>query len=98
MLRKGTLHVREPQALENGTFRAVTLINRPPHGVMAWAGNLHPSAIDKPAADIELIDYAAAEKVSFSHWKDVWEYFAPREYASLVEQLRVEVDRLYPGE
>ena len=98
MLRKGTLHVREPQALENGTYRAVTLINRPPHGVMAWAGNVYPTAIDKAAADIELSDYAVAEKVSFSQWQDVWEYFAPREYAHLIEQLHAEIDRLYPGE
>lgn len=98
MLRKGTLHAYEPEALEDGTYRAVTLINRPPHGVMVWAGKIAPTAIGKSAADILLSDYMEAEKVSFSQWPDVWEYFAPREYASLTQTLRKEVELLYPGE
>ena len=98
MLRKGTLYARETQAGEDGSFLAVTLINRPPHGVMAWAGRVEPRAKDKTAAEIELGDYLAAEKVSFSQWRDVWEYFAQREYADLIAQLRGEVERLYPGE
>ena len=67
-MRKGTLHAREPHALEDGSYLAVTLINRPPHGVMAWAGRLLPAAIDKPAAEIDLGDYVVSEKVSFSTW------------------------------
>ena len=98
MLRKGTLHAREPEALEDGTYRAVTLFNRPPHGVMVWAGRMHAQSKDRVAADIELGDYVAAEKVSFSHWQDVWVYFAKREYDELIAQLRNEVERLYPGE
>ncbi len=98
MLRKGRLHVREPDALNDGTFRAVTLINKPPHGVMVWAGRLYAVAGDKNAEDIEIGDYQASEKVSFCQWADVWEYFASREYAALVSDLRSQVQLLYPGE
>ena len=98
MLRKGTLHAREPEAMHDGKFKAVTLINKPPHGVMVWAGSLYPSAKDKSATDIDVGDYASSEKVSFCQWSDVWEYFASREYAALVSQLRSEVQALYPGE
>ena len=92
MLRKGTLHTSD------GTRLAVTLINRPPHGVMAWAGRLHADAKGKTGAEIEHTDYETLEKVSFSAWADVWEYFADREYAALVARLRTEVEALYPGE
>ena len=98
MLWKGTLHACEPNALEDGSYLAVTLINRPPHGVMAWAGRLLPAAIDKPAIEIDVSDYVASEKVSFSTWHDVWEYFAPREYATLTDRLRAKVARLDPDE
>ena len=98
MLRKGTLHAREPEALEDGTFLAVTLSNRPPHGVMAWAGKLRASAKEKTAAEIDASDYESTEKVSFSSWADVWEYFAEREYADLVALLRTQVEFIYPNE
>lgn len=98
MLRKGTLHARDPEPTGDGTFRAVTLINSPPHGVMAWAGNLYESAKDKRAADIELNDYQSSEKVSFSQWSDVWDYFSSREYATLISRLRSDVEALYPSE
>lgn len=98
MLRKGTLHAREPEAMEDGTFIAVTLINKPPYGVMAWAGNLLAAAKDKSAAEIEASEYMSSEKVSFSQWADVWEYFSKREYSSLTDRLRLEVETLYPSE
>ena len=98
MLRKGRLHAREPEAMIDGTFRAVTLINKPPHGVMVWAGRLNPAAEDKRAEDIEVGDYQASEKVSFGQWSDVWDYFRSREYAGLVSELRSQVETLYPGE
>lgn len=98
MLRKGSLHAREPGLRADGTYLAVTLINRPPHGIMAWAGRLHPTAAAKAAADIGIGDYKSAEKVSFCRWQDVWEYFAEREYAKLIARLRAEVEVLYPGE
>lgn len=98
MLRKGTLHAREGEALADGSYRAVTLFNSPPHGVMVWAGRIGLRARDKTADEIELEDYLAAEKVSFCQWQDVWEYFADREYANLIAQLRGEVDQIYPGE
>ena len=98
MLRKGTLHAREPEALMDGSFRAVTLSNAPPYGVMAWAGRLRSSAKEKAAAEIDVSDFESAEKVSFCRWADVWEYFAEREYADLVARLRSEVEGLYPRE
>lgn len=98
MLRKGTLHARQSEPTEGGGFIAVTIINRPPHGVMVWAGKIFPTAKDKSASEIALVDYETAEKVSFSHWDDVWEYFKAREYAELVAQLHIDVARLYPGE
>ncbi|MFZ1390135.1 MAG: hypothetical protein WAS23_00955 [Dokdonella sp.] len=98
MLRKGTLHIRDPDAASDGTYLAVTMINRPPHGVMVWAGRLYADAKDKPGAQIEQGDYASVEKVSFSVWSDVWEYFAGRHYAPLLTSLRSEVEVLYPGE
>ncbi len=84
--------------MTDGTFRAVTLINKPPHGVMVWAGKLYSSARDKNAVDIEIGDYQVSEKVSFSRWQDIWAYFEGREYAGLIAQLRLEVEALYPGE
>lgn len=98
MLRKGTLHAREAEPLEDGSFYSMTLINKPPHGVMVWAGKLRASARDKSASEIGVTDYQAAEKVSFSKWADIWEYFATREYAELAARLRKDVEALYPGE
>jgi hypothetical protein len=98
MLRKGTLQAREPVAGADGTYLAVTLLNRPPHGVMAWAGRMHARAIEKAPGEVTLGDYNMAEKVSFCRWQDVWDYFAGRQYAELVGQLRREVEALYPGE
>ena len=98
MLRKGSLHAHDPQPLADGTYLAVTLINRPPHGVLAWAGTMYPNAVDKSVADIVISDYEQVEKVSFSKWTDVWDYFAGRQYERVLSQLRAEVERLYPGE
>ncbi|HQV71864.1 MAG: hypothetical protein IPH43_07820 [Xanthomonadales bacterium] len=98
MLRKGTLHARDAQALEDGSFYSMTLINKPPHGVMVWAGKLRATAREKSASEIDVSDYHAAEKVSFSKWADVWEYFANREYAELAARLRKDAEALYPGE
>lgn len=98
MLRKGTLHLREANARMDGTFNAVTLMNSPPHGVMVWAGKLRASARDKGAAEVEASDYLSLQKVSFSRWMDVWDYFAEPEYAELVARLRIDVESLYPGE
>jgi hypothetical protein len=98
MLRKGSLIARASQPRGDGSYAAVTLHNRPPYGIMAWAGFLQCRAIDKPAEDITLADYNQVEKVSFCRWSDVWEYFAQREYAPLVQRLHDEVSALYPGE
>lgn len=98
MLRKGSLHARETEPLPDGRYRAVTLVNRPPHGVMAWAGIINARAADKGVAHIEIGDYEQVEKVSFCQWADVWEYFADRQYDEILVRLRAEVERLYPGE
>lgn len=98
MLRKGTLHTRTPEALADGSFLSVTMINAPPHGVMVWAGRLSARAKDKAAVEITVDDYQTSEKVSFSQWCDVWEYFEDREYADLVARLREEVINHYPSD
>lgn len=98
MLRKGTLHTHKPEALEDGSFLSVTMINAPPHGVMVWAGRLSATAKDKAAVEITVDDYQSSEKVSFSQWSDVWEYFEDREYADLVARLREEVSSHYPSD
>ena len=98
MLRKGSLHARDAEPLADGSYLAVTLINRPPHGVMAWAGTLSKEAVSKEASNIEIGDYDQVEKVSFSQWVDVWDYFAGRQYDAILARLRAEVERLYPGE
>lgn len=98
MPRKGTLHAREADAGVDGTHLAMTLLDRPPHGVMAWAGQLRARAADKAAGEIIQDDYRVAEKVSFCRWQDVWDYFAGRQYAGLAAELRREVEKLYPGE
>lgn len=98
MLRKGSLIERDPQPRDDGSVLAVTLHNRPPYGIMAWAGHLLPHAGDKTADDIRLSDFGQVEKVSFCLWNDVWEYFADREFAPLVQRLHEQVSTLYPGE
>ena len=98
MLRKGSLLERDPQPRDDGSVLAVSLHNRPPHGIMVWAGHLLPHALGKGPDDILLTDFSQVEKVSFCLWNDVWEYFAHREYASLVQHLREQVNTLYPGE
>ena len=97
MLRKGSLHMRENAALDDGTYRAVTMMNAPPHGILVWAGRLHANAIAKESADIVATDYAVRETVSFCMWNHVWSYFCDREYAVLVKSLRESVRILYPG-
>ncbi|MEZ5463139.1 hypothetical protein [Dokdonella sp.] len=98
MLRKGSIHVRDAHPLADGTYLAITLTNRPPRGVMAWAGTLRAAAADKQAADIAIDDYDQVEKVSFRSWPDVWEYFSGRQYDELLAIVHAEVDKLYPGE
>ena len=95
MLRKGSLHMRENVALADGTYRAVTMMNAPPHGILVWAGRLHASAIAKESANIVATDYAVRETVSFCMWNHVWSYFHDREYADLVKNLRESVEILY---
>ena len=98
MLRKGSLHARDPEPLADGSYLAVTLANQPPHGIMAWAGTLGARVAGKAPPDISLSDYDHAEKVSFCRWVDVWDYFAGRQYDGILTRLRAEVERLYPDE
>ncbi|SFN16582.1 hypothetical protein [Dokdonella immobilis] len=91
MVGTGSLIARDSQPRADGSVLAVLLHERPPYGFMAWAGYLLAEAIDKAADDITLADYGQVEKVSFCRWDDVWEYFADREYAPLVQILREQV-------
>jgi hypothetical protein len=95
---KSILHAREAVPFADGSYLAVTLMNRPPHGIMAWAGALSPGAADKQGAEIEVGDYKHVEKVSFCQWADVWDYFEGRQYDALLARLRAETERGCPGE
>lgn len=92
MSRHSFLHANAPNASEDGTRLAVTLIDRAPRGVMVWAGRLCARAARKRAHQISPADYTTLEKVSFRDWDDVWEYFASREYAPLLRRLRERQD------
>ena len=98
MLREGALIACDSQPREDGSVFAVVLHNRPPYGIMAWAGYLQAQAVDKPAGDVSQADFSQVEKVSFCLWGDVWEYFADRDFAPLVQRLHEQVSALYLGE
>ncbi len=93
MMRVSTAHLRESEPLPDGSFRAVTVMNRSPHGVMVWAGALHPNSADVGPEDVSPSNYIKRETVSFMAWTDVVEYFEGREYELLVAQLMRETSR-----
>ncbi len=95
---KDRLHARSADAAPDGTYLAVTLFNREPLGVMAWAGRLLARSVEKSVDVLEPVDFTFVEKVSFCCWQDAWDYFADREYADLVERLRHEFDAPSPKE
>jgi hypothetical protein len=91
MVGTTSLHVREPAPRDDGTYAAVTVRDQSPLGVMVWAGRMLAQAVGKAASEIDIRDYVSAEKVSFARWDDVWDYFADREYATLLEDIRKEI-------
>ena len=93
MMRVSTADLRESEALTDGSFRAVTVLNRSPHGIMIWAGELHPASADVGAEEVSTADYVKREAVSFMAWPDAVEYFEGREYERLVVQLTTETSR-----
>ncbi len=95
MLRKGTLHERETEPLGDGTYSAVTMIDAPPHGILVWAGHLSPSALDKPAEQIQAEDYVVRQTINFMAWEHVWSYFAGSQYEDLARRHRASVESLY---
>jgi hypothetical protein len=85
------IHLRDDDPQEDGSFRAVTLFDKAPNGVLVWAGyecqgrnaesrdGLHPG-------------FVVTERVSFMFWDDVWAYFREREYARLIAKVRPGID------
>lgn len=95
MLRHGQLHIRESAPQADGTFRAITLVNVPGHGVLAWAGYLLPEAAEKSDDAILLTDYRERITASFSAWSIVWAYFENMpDFALFVPELRARVEAL----
>lgn len=93
MMRVSTAHLREPGPQPDGTYRAVTILNRSPHGIMVWAGKLYATSADIGAEEISPGDYAKREAVSFMAWNDAIEYFKEREYESLINELMRQTSR-----
>lgn len=93
MLQVSTAHLRESEPKPDGSYRAVTILNRSPHGLMVWAGELKTASSDVGPDEVSPGDYAKREAVSFMAWQDSLEYFAGREYEPLV----VELMRRYAG-
>lgn len=87
-MRDNILHACDFVPLADGNYRAVTIRNLAELGFMAWAGALRPSAIGKPAGEIQADDYAYMESVGLCDLAHVWEYFGRREYSALIEDLR----------
>lgn len=86
MMHTRRAHEREPAPSPDGSYRAVTLINRGPLGIVVWAGALAPPAADKADEDIEAADYHSRMAVSFMSWRDVLDYFQASPFAPLIER------------
>lgn len=95
MLCNGTLHEQQSDPLSDGTHRAITMINAPPHGVLVWAGHLSPSALEKSAREIEASDYVVRQTISFMAWEHIWAYFAGSAYEALAQRQRQTVEEIY---
>lgn len=93
MMRVSTAHLREPEPQDDGTYRAVTILNRSPHGIMVWAGKLHATSAEVGSEDVSPNDYATREAISFMAWVDAVDYFKGREYESLLNELMRETSR-----
>lgn len=95
MLRNGTLHEFEETALGDGTHRAITMVNAPPHGILVWAGHVSTTCLEKCAEDIEATDYVVRQTISFMAWDHVWNYFAGSVYEKLATRHCENVRRIY---
>ncbi len=86
MMSVNSAHARESQPLGDGTWRALTLINRGEHGVLVWAGRLRADALRLEADDVVSTDYVQRETVSFMSWDDAIDYFRGREFEPLLAE------------
>ncbi len=93
MLRSGTIHVISQAEDASGGRIAMTMRDRPGLGVMVWAGLLRPLALGKPADQILPSDYVRRQIVSFSGWRDVWDFYGDHsDFAPLLAEIRGTVD------
>ncbi len=87
MMRVPVAHLCSDTPNEDGTWTAVTILNRAPHGIMVWAGRLGADASFVSAEDVAPRDYMRRESVSFMAWPDALEYFKGREVEPLLREL-----------
>lgn len=89
-----TAHTCSPEPLQDGTYLAVTVIDRGKHGITVWAGRLHPLAFDVEADEVSDRDYIERETVNFMAWSDVLEYFEDRPVLPLLVEVLGTTQRL----
>lgn len=94
MVGHGNFHVRDRFPLPDGTYRAVTVEQRAPHSLLAWAGRIHGEAANKACVDIGPGDYVCRQVISVCGWRDIWDYFEREsDYRHLADKLRVIVEQ-----